>query len=168
MKKRLICPVLLGMLILALVFCVPVQAEPVASGTFGRSHLAMEWSVEGNTLYITGNGYMDGFSMNNSRPWDPYRGQIQRIVMTGSMDNIGYHVFEGCTELTEIVWPDGLKYIHDYAFSGCTSLRKVTIPKHVEIIYENVFNGCIALEEVTMSESVKKIGQGSFYACSAL
>lgn len=168
MKRKMICSILLGLLLLSTIICVPARAETVASGTFGRSNLAMQWSVEENTLYITGNGYMDGFSMNDSRPWDPYRGQIQRIVMTGTIENVGYHAFEGCTELTEIVWPDGLKYIFDYAFSDCTSLKNVTIPEPVEIINEFAFNRCTALEVVTMSESVKKMAGGAFYECSAL
>ena len=167
MKKRLICSMLLG-LILTLMICVSAQAEPVASGKFGREHLAMEWSVEGNTLYITGNGFMDGFSMNDSRPWDLYRDQIQRVVMTGTIDNIAYYAFEGCTKLTEIVWPDGLKYINDHAFSGCTALESVTIPGSVEIIYDHVFNQCTSLKEVTILEGVKKIGQYSFADCTAL
>ncbi len=168
MKRKLLCPMLLGMLLLLMVICVPVRAEPVASGTFGRSNQEMQWSVEGNTLYITGNGYMYGFDRTRSRPWDPYRNQIQRIVMTGTIENIGYYAFEGCTELTEIVWPDGLKYIYNYAFSDCTSLKNVTIPGQVETIYEFAFNRCTALEVVTMSESVIAIDDGVFYGCSAL
>lgn len=168
MKRKLFCPILLVLLFLLTMICVPVWAEPAASGTFGKSNLEMQWSVEGNTLYITGNGYMDGFDMTRSRPWDPYRKQIQRIVMTGTIENIGYYAFEGCTELTEIVWPDGLKYINNYAFSDCTSLKKVTIPGQVEKIYEFAFNRCTALEVVTMSESVIAIDDGVFYGCSAL
>lgn len=168
MRKKIICYMLLGLLLFPLIVCTSVQAEPVASGTFGRPHLAMEWSVEGNTLYITGNGYMDGFSKSDSRPWDPYRNQIERVVMTGKIDNIAYYAFQGCTKLTEIVWPDGLQYIHEYAFDGCTGLKKVTIPEPVEIIYGYAFHGCTGLKEVTMAESVKNLKESAFSECSAL
>lgn len=168
MKRKLICPILLGLLTLLMIVRVPVRAEPVASGTFGRSNLEMQWSFEGNTLYITGNGYMDGFSMKDTRPWDPYLGQIHRIVMTGTIENIGSHMFEDCTALTEIVWPDGLKFVDNDAFKGCTSLKNVTIPKTVERIGEYAFGSCTALEVVTMSENVTYIGDAVFNNCSAL
>lgn len=168
MKRKLICPILLGFLTLLMIICLPVRAEPVASGTFGRSNLEMQWSFEGNTLYITGNGQMDGFSMKDARPWDPYLGQIHRIVMTGTIENIGSHMFKDCTALTEIVWPDGLKFVGNYAFKGCTSLKNVTIPETVEKIYEHAFIHCTALEIVTMSENVTHIGEGAFESCSAL
>ncbi len=168
MVRKIVCVMLMVGLVLSMYICTSVLAEPVASGKFGRSNLEMEWSVEGNTLYITGNGYMDGFSMTRTRPWDPYRGQIQRVVMNGNIENIGYYAFEGCTELTEIVWPNGLKYIHDNAFRDCTSLKEVTIPEQVEILYKYVFYGCTALETVTLPQSVLKLGEGAFYKCTSL
>lgn len=166
--KRKTTLLLLGLLLITVFLCIPAQAEPIASGTFGRPNLAMQWSVEGNTLYITGNGYMDGFSSNDSRPWDIYRGQIQRIVMTGTMDNVGNYAFKGCTELKEIVWPDGLKYINNYAFSGCASLREVTIPDQVEVIFEYAFKGCVGLRTVSMPKSVLRLEHGVFNECAAL
>jgi len=168
MKRKLICPILLGLLTMLMIVCVPVRAEPVASGTFGRSNLEMQWSFEGNTLYITGNGFMDGFSNKNDRPWTPYLDQIQRVVMTGTIENIHSMVFEDCTALTEIVWPDGIKSIYSSAFAGCKSLKNVTIPKTVENISEYAFSSCTALETVMMSDGVICIDDAAFADCSAL
>lgn len=166
--KRKTTLFLLGLMLITVFLCISAQAEPIASGTFGRPELAMQWSVEGNTLYITGNGYMDGFSNNDSRPWDVYRDQIQRIVMSGTMDNVGNYAFVGCSKLKEIVWPDGLKYINDYAFSGCTSLQEVTIPDQVEVIFEYAFKDCVELRTVSIPKSVIRLEQGVFYECAAL
>lgn len=47
--------------------------------------------------------------------------------------------FEGCTNITSVVIPDGVTEIQDNAFYGCTSLETVTIPSGVTLLRNCAF-----------------------------
>jgi hypothetical protein len=42
-------------------------------------------------------------------------------------------VFEGCSNLTNIILPANLEYIGDYAFEGCNNLKLIVLPKESKI-----------------------------------
>lgn len=137
------------------------------SGTVGRSDV-MEWKIEGSTLYITGNGYMDGWSKQEDIPWFPYRGHIEKIVMQGNIQNVYACAFQDFTKLTEIVWPTGVSSIFTSAFQGCISLRKVALPDSVKSIGEFAFGYCSALEAITLPENLDTIHGNAFCSCTSL
>ncbi len=58
--------------------------------------------------------------------------------------------FSDCTEITEIVLPEGVQTIEGLAFSGCTKLKKVNIPRSVTMIGgDDPFQGCECLQTET-------------------
>lgn len=59
--------------------------------------------------------------------------------------------FMGCTELTEVVIPEGTTSIGERAFYGCSGLTSVTIPDSVTEIGEEAFANCTGLTEMTFS-----------------
>lgn len=77
-------------------------------------------------------------------------------------------VFYGCTSLTEVNLPDGLRTICPSMFFGCTALPSVTIPASVETLERSAFNGCTSLTEVNLPDGVKSIGNNAFAGCTAL
>ena len=107
----------------------------------------------------------------------------------GSANTTGTLKSYGCTNLVEIILPDGLTKIGSYAFYGCTALTKISLSNSVSIIGENafgactslasavipdgitslpnVFEGCTALTNVTLPDSITSI-QGTFKGCTAL
>jgi len=76
---------------------------------------------------------------------------------------IGSSAFSGCSELTEVVIPNGVKTIGNYAFSNCPNLSSVKIPNSVETIEEKAFyywswSGNNQLKTITIPASVKTLG----------
>lgn len=53
--------------------------------------------------------------------------------------------FMGCTELTEVVIPEGVMEIGGWAFSDCTALTSVILPSSVTDIDNYAFYGCDSL-----------------------
>ncbi len=55
--------------------------------------------------------------------------------------------FSDCTEITEIVLPEGVQTIEGLAFSGCVKLQKINIPESVTMIGgDNPFRDCESLQ----------------------
>ena len=106
------------------------------------------------------------------------------------MTSIGVEVFDGCPELTsvmfnsdaiahrirnlfgsqvkEFIFGDAVTHISDLAFSGCSGLTSVTIPESVTYIGGAAFYGCSGLTSVTIPEGVTSIRWSVFSGCSSL
>ena len=68
---------------------------------------------------------------------------------------IAESAFMGCTQMTGVVIPDGVKRIEAFTFHGCSSLRSVMLPDSIEYISDYAFLRCKALNP---KPSVKKKG----------
>ncbi len=138
---------------------------PAPGGTFGMNN--MQWKLDGNTLYITGNGYMNGWNGGEYPPWYTYRDRIYKVVMSGNIENIWSYSFSNCIYLSEIVWPSGVNSIFDFAFYNCQSLKRITVPGTVGYISEYAFASCGATT-ITLKSGVRFIGAYAFSNCSQL
>ncbi|MCQ2482556.1 MAG: leucine-rich repeat protein [Clostridia bacterium] len=67
----------------------------------------------------------------------------------GSTISFGKYCFKGCTDLTELVYPDNLFTAGVGAFMDCTKLKKVTVGSGCQSIEDETFCNCIGLEKVT-------------------
>lgn len=76
------------------------------------------------------------------------------------------NTFKGCTSLTSVDLPDGIRNIRGL-FEGCTSLKTVTLPESV-LYLASAFDGCSSLEEITLPASLKKLEAYAFRGCSSL
>ena len=65
------------------------------------------------------------------------------------LQSIGEGAFGNCSELTEVVIPDGVTSLGNYAFAYCGSLESVTIPDSVTDIGEYLFSDCYYLTSLT-------------------
>ena len=94
---------------------------------------------------------------------------------------IGGGAFRECTEIEEIVLPDGITEIGSGAFSRCIKLRKINMPKSLKILgsgdYDpcddwyaswygtvGVFAGC-DMKEIKLPSSLEIIGEYAFSYC---
>lgn len=120
--------------------------------------------------------------------WFSGKASITTITLGNEVEVIDDDAFSGCTGLTKVEFPNGLKYLS--GFGGCTGLSEISIPSSVEKIGikafgstglttlhipANVkeidlgaFSGCSGLSSVELSTGLKKIGEGAFYGCSGL
>ena len=76
--------------------------------------------------------------------------------------------FAGCTELTGVTIPEGVKKLGQSAFSGCTGLTSVSLPESLTSIGSYAFFGCAELPEITIPSSVTSIGENAFFICDKL
>ena len=103
--------------------------------------------------------------------WDVFNscGNLTDVVIEdGGVTEIGYRTFSGCSSLTNINLPIGLKEVSYSLFSVCFSLENITIPNTVTLMAENVFYECGALKALDIPDSVVSIGGAMCFRCSSL
>ena len=70
--------------------------------------------------------------------------------------------------ITDVIVPQGVKYIADRAFFDCPHLERVVIPDSVVAVGESAFSQCQALNIVTLPEHIMVIGAAAFRDCTRL
>ena len=93
---------------------------------------------------------------------------ITEYTIPGSVKEIGYGAFSGCSSLTSITIPNSVTSIGGNAFLGCSSLTSITIPNSVTSIGERAFWGCSSLKSITIPNSVTSIEYSAFAGCRSL
>lgn len=197
MKKRMIAPVFLLLLMAALLTITATAAEIVDSGYCGGEGdgTNISWTLDSEgTLVISGIGRMldytySGFS--SSTPWYNSRNSITRVVLQNgivyvgdnsfagcnrmtsiiipnSVTSTGYGTFQDCNSLTSIIIPNSITSIAPYMFVQCGQLTSVTIPDSVTSIQGFAFLNCSNLKDVTIPNSVRHIGNDAFGCCGLI
>ena len=101
---------------------------------------------------------------------------LTKAVLPSSLENLGmtgeaaYGVFQNCTSLETIEFPESLKRIYEYAFYGCTKLDGLKFPDGLREVYYDAFNGCSSLSSLDMNNCtmISNIGSNAFANCSDL
>ena len=109
----------------------------------------------------------DGFAIVNGA-LHGYYGRGGRVTIPSNVWRIGTEAFRSCTDLTEIVFCDGLGVIGESAFAGCSGLTSVTFPDSVEYIRSRAFSGCTNLERVVFGSAATNVGDSVFADCGAI
>ena len=76
--------------------------------------------------------------------------------------------FRSQSALTEVVFPNSVKYICKEAFWGLRSLLSVTLGSGLTCIEDRVFDGCTALASINIPQGVSSVGKWAFRNCSSL
>ena len=78
------------------------------------------------------------------------------VTIPGSVQQISYAAFSGCTELEEIIFSDPVDgadmIIRLDAFVNCPKLTKIEIPATAVYVTANVFKDCTSLKEIRVHE----------------
>lgn len=79
---------------------------------------------------------------------------ITSVTIPGSVQVIGYHAFDGCTELERVIFEDPTDgadlIIRLDAFANCPKLTECEIPAVASYVTANVFKGCDSMEKITV------------------
>lgn len=145
-------------------------------------------SEETTTYTVTGDRYVKAYFKNAALPYltvsfvgvegkvsflgdDSRKKELKGKVIIPEWIN-GIHItrieLTHCTEITEIVLPESIDYIH--SFGGCTNLQTIKIPKNKKftIINQACFSGCVKLEKIYLPENITTIYDSAFTRCTSL
>ena len=92
---------------------------------------------------------------------------LTEIHITGSISEIGYCAFAGCTGLTDITVDGEITSIGDYAFYDCMSLKLVPMSDSIAVIGDYAFSRT-AIESIELPVSIKSVSIGAFESCTSL
>ena len=93
---------------------------------FGLCGEKMTWNLQGDILFIDGEGEMDNYLPNNS-VWAPLAWLVRSVVIGNGVTSIGDNAFWGFNRLTDISIPETVEEIGDDAFAGCTGLKEIKV-----------------------------------------
>ena len=82
-------------------------------------------------------------------------------LTNSSITNIQSKTFHGCSDLTNVVLPQGIKSINEEAFCVC-GIKNIQIPDGVTSLGNNVFSSCTNLTNVELPKSLTQIGCNAF------
>lgn len=80
----------------------------------------------------------------------------------------GAHLYIDNQEVTTVIIPQKVTWIHAFTFAGFKHLKSVTLHNAVTQIESSVFSGCTGLTSVNLGTSLKKIGDYAFNGCTGL
>lgn len=98
------------------------------------------------------------FSKNNTK--------IQRIVIPGTIKSVPDYGFYKCTNLSEVVFNEGLETIGMYAFDSC-KLKKIDFPSTLTTIEQSAFESNKSISYVFIPATVETVGQYAFYSLNS-
>lgn len=141
----------------------------VAQGVCGEGTF---WMLnDKGEMTISGTGAMADwlFSYTGSTtPWDAYRDQIRKVIITDGVTYIGTSAFEGYEKLKEVIMADSVTEIGNSAFKNCYGLTNATLSSGVTVIGSDAFCGCGKLTEIILPEGLTQIGEDAFSMCKSL
>ena len=142
--------------------------ELFANEPTGSCGTDLTYSIDGDTLTITGSGAMDNKTGPQYYPWYYARSTITKVVISGAT-TIGDYAFGGSNykNLTSVTLPSTLTTIGANAFNGCSALMSIDLPEGLTSIGDSAFRSC-GLTEITLPSTLKTLGASVFYQCKSL
>lgn len=84
-----------------------------------------------------------------------------------TVTKVGAYAFKGCSGITAVILPEGIKEIGNYAFANTTAMTSVSLPESLETIGSGTFSYS-GLTAVELPENSLNLGSAAFMGCSQL
>ncbi|MBQ8868168.1 MAG: leucine-rich repeat domain-containing protein [Oscillospiraceae bacterium] len=166
------------------VFNIPAKAA-TTSGTTGDC----TWTLDGDTLTISGNGAMAQYNTNPL-----WKSHITKVIIQNGVTSIHSNAFASCSKLASITIPNSVTDIGKEAFIGtayynnssnwengvlyigqhliCAKKDSLSgnyiIKSGTKIIAQGAFHSCYKLTNVIIPNSITSISNHAFYNCNKL
>lgn len=137
--------------VLMLLSAIPAAATEVTEPTQverapGYCGEAIMWDYTDGVLTLTGVGAMDDFP--EGTPWEEYRSDIKKAVISGGITYVGARSFYDCDNLTEVEFGKDVYEIGEQAFFSCDALTVIHLPAAFKVFGPSSFMGCTRLKEI--------------------
>ena len=142
------------------------QTGVIASGSCGTD-AAWELSSDG-TLNITGSGALTNAKVASDTAWYNYRHMIRVVNVDAGITNLPDFTFYGCTALETVNFAENssLTTICGSALRGCSALTELVLPDGLKTVYGNALRDCSALTSVYLPDSVSYMASSAFSGCA--
>ena len=153
MKKLLSLGLILCMLMGLFSGMVTVQAAD--SGNCGDD---LSWSFRNGVLTISGSGPMTEYEDMDDVPWEPYRDEIEEVVVGEGVTALGDWSIYRMKNLRKVTLPQSLKRLETAVFCACDSLTELTLPDGIEHIGNLSVTDMESLVRVNVPDSLREMG----------
>ncbi len=128
--------------------------------------VVFDWIVtDDGILYITGNGSLEGVGNNGNTPWQKYKNDIKRIIVspavTGLNETGAFKELDRVTNVEFGEYTGRVPSVSTYNLSAETDMEIQTY-SILETIGKSTFEGCTSLESIKIPTSVETIGENAF------
>lgn len=158
----------LSALLLAILLCVCSVPAAYAVQTGGKCGDALEWTLSGDTLTITGSGAMYDYNELEMAPWYPYRKEISTLILPDGLTRVGDLAFYECSALRAVRLPDSVQEVGWFSFGKCTGLILLDLGNRLRVIGNSAFRECSSLTSVRLPNSLITLSFQAFYRCESL
>jgi hypothetical protein len=93
--------------------------------------------------------------------------QLEDLVFQAGLTDLSYsgYVFDSCTGLKHVIFPEGVTNIGNYIFNMCTSMESIHLPSSLRTIGDGAFHECHSIRTLVIPENVQSIGKSAFALC---
>ena len=141
------------------------EAALASSGSCGEN---VNWTLDGDTLTITGTGAIADFSESSNPGWYSSRMDVKYIVIGSGVTRIGAYAFYQMIAVRSVTIPSTVTAIGMDAFKECRFLRSLQLPSGLQSIGNECFLNCVGLSSLDIPAGVTVIGDLAFSGCSGL
>ncbi|NDW19016.1 T9SS C-terminal target domain-containing protein [Dysgonomonas sp. 216] len=107
------------------------------------------------------------FIWGNTSPFR-YKATLKEVIIEEGVTAIGKGAFEGCTNLTQIKFPETLINIGESAFNNCNLNGELLFSESLKTVGLSAFAYCSNIEKLTFEGQVYSFGEKAFYNCNGL
>ncbi len=97
--------------------------------------------------------------------------KIKKFTIPNTVKKIQHSCFEGCSSLTEVIFPESIDYVDCRCmFKNCSALENIRFPKTIsQMAYttEDMFYNCSSLKKIEIS-GLEVISDDTFRGCTSL
>ena len=95
--------------------------------------------------------------------------KLKNVVVPSTVKELGGEVFQNCSSLESIEFPEGMTVLPDHTLTYCKMLKYIKLPESLTEIGDYAFDGTFVygsayglISELVLPSNVRKIGIGAF------